>query len=132
MSFTWTGDPSASVIEQIRWEIRDIDSGSPKFQDAEITYAYNQEHSILGAAARLCEQLQVRYADAGSRTMGPLKVDMSNLSRIYAQKAKDLRIRASALAEPYAGGISDAKEETFEDDSDLKQPTFTKGMHDND
>lgn len=131
MSFTWTGDPSASVIEQIRWEINDIDSANAKFQDAEITYAYNQEHSVLGAAARLCEQLQARYSDAKNRTMGPLRVDMSRMAEMYAAKAKALRRRATAFAEPYAGGISDAKEEIFEDDSDLIQPTFKKGMHDN-
>jgi hypothetical protein len=131
MAFTWTGDPSASTIEQIRWEIRDIDSTNPKFQDAEITYAYDQEHSVLGAAARLCEQLQVRYADAGSRTMGPLKVDMTNLSRLFKEKAADLRRRCLLNIRPYAGGYSDAKEEVFEDDSDLIQPTFEKGMMDN-
>jgi hypothetical protein len=131
MSFTWTGDPSASTIEKIRWEIRDTDSTNAKFQDAEITYAYDQEGSIMGAAARLCEQLQVRYADAASRTMGPLKVDMSNMSQLFAQKAKDLRRRRMLNARPYAGGYSETKEDTFEDDSNLIQPIFEKGIMDN-
>ena len=39
MVFTWTGDPSASIIEQIRWEIGDTDSTKPKFTDAEIKEA---------------------------------------------------------------------------------------------
>jgi len=131
MAFTWTGDPSASIIEQIRWEINDIDSTNAKFLDAEIQYAYDQEHSIFNAAARLCEQLQVRYSDAASRTMGPLKVDMSNMASLFARKAKALRKRSIAFAKPYVGGQSDAKEEIFEGDSDLKQPSFEKGMMDN-
>lgn len=131
MAFTWTGDPAASTIEKIRWEINDIDSTSAKFQDAEIQYAYNQEHSIFNAAARLCEQLQARYSDASSRTMGPLKVDMSELAKMYAYKARALRKRSGVWGKPYVGGQSDAKEEIFEDDSDLKQPIFSKGMMDN-
>lgn len=131
MAFTWTGDPAASTIEKIRFEINDRDSAKPKFTDAEIEYAYDEEHSILNAAARLCEQLQVRYCDAASRTMGPLRVDMSNLANLYVDKAKALRKRAMAYAEPYVGGISETKKDTFEADSDLIQPTFEKGMHDN-
>ena len=131
MAFTWTGDPAASVVEAIRWEIHDVDSAKAKFQDAEIEYAYAEEHSVLNAAARLCEQLQVRYCDTASRTMGPLRVDMNRLADLYAAKAKALRKRAVTFAEPYVGGISETKKDTFEDDSDLIQPAFKKGMHDN-
>ena len=131
MAFTWTGDPGASEIEAVRWEINDIDSTKPKFQDAEIQYALDQESSKYNAAARLCEQLQVRYTDAASRTMGPLKVDMGAQAKTYAEKAKALRKRAVAYGKPYAGGASIAKEELFEADSNLKQPIFEKGMMDN-
>jgi len=131
MAFTWSGDPKASDLEAIRWEIHDIDSTDAKFQDAEIEYALAQEHSVFNAAARLCEQLQVRYCGAASRTIGPLKVDMSTLASLYAKKAERLRKRAVAFATPYVGGYSDAKKDTFEDDTDLIQPTFEKGIHDN-
>ncbi len=131
MAFTWTGDPANSDLEAVRWEINDIDSTNVKFQDAEINYALDQEHSVFNAAARLCEQLQVRYTDAASRTMGPLKVDMGELAKTYARKALALRKRAVAFATPYGGGISKAKEELFENDSDLIQPVFEEGMMDN-
>jgi len=86
--FTWTGDPAASDIEAVRWEIYDIDSTNAKFQDAEIQYAIDQEYTIFNAAARLCEQLQVRYTDAASRTMGPLKVDMGDTGKNVCRKSK--------------------------------------------
>ena len=131
MAFTWTGDPAASDIEKVRWEVYDIDSTNAKFQDAEIQYAIDQEYTIFNAAARLCEQLQGRYTDAKSRTMGPLKVDMGDLAKTYAEKAKALRKRAIVYGKAYAGGASIAKEELFEADSSLKQPIFSKGMMDN-
>ena len=131
MAFTWTGNPAASTIEKIRFEINDKDSTNPKFQDAEIEYAYDEEHSIFGAAARLCEQLATRYSDAADRTMGPLRVNMTSRASAYMAKAEMLRKRMGKYAEPYVGGISEAKKAVFEEDSDLIQPTFTKGMHDN-
>jgi len=131
LAFTWTGDPAASDIEAVRWEVYDIVSTSAKFQDAEIQYALDQEATVLNASARLCEQLQVRYTDAASRTMGPLKVDMGELAKTYAEKARALRKRAVAYGKAYAGGESIAKEEAFKADSNLKQPIFSKGMMDN-
>lgn len=134
MAFTWTGIPGASTIEKIRFEIGDTINTATnpcKFQDEEITYAYDQEHSIFGAAARLCEQLATQYSDAADRTMGPLRVNMTSRANAYMAKAEMLRKRMGKYAEPYVGGISEAKKAIFEEDSDLIQPIFTKGMHDN-
>lgn len=131
MAFTWTGNPAASTIEQIRWEINDTDSANPKFQDHEIQYAYDQEHTILKAAARLCEQLASKYADDVDRSLGPLRLSLGKKVDAYRQKARDLRRRAAAYATPYAGGISKADELVFENDSDLNQPNFEIGMMDN-
>lgn len=131
MAFTWTGNPGASTIEAIRWYIDDIVSATAKFQDAEITYAYNQEKSILGAAALLCEQLAANYAGEVSRTLGPMRIDLSAMAEKYEKKAVNYRKRAQAFAAPYAGNISKTDEEVWEDNSDIKQPIFEKDMHTN-
>jgi len=131
MAFTWTGNPAASTIEKIRWEIGDIDQANAKFTDAEIQYAYDQEHTVFKAAARLCEQLATKYADQVDRSLGPLRVSLSQKADFYYKRARELRKRDMAYAEPYGGGISKAKEEAFEADSDLNQPYFETGIHDN-
>lgn len=132
MAFTWTGDPSASTLETIRWLIGDTVEASAKFQDAEINYAYDSEGSIYGAAALCCEQLSTRYSDAVSRSLGPLRVDLSDKASKYLSMAKEFRKKAAMYATPYGGGISVAKDEVFDEDSDLNQPIFDKGMMDND
>ena len=131
MAFTWTGNPAASTIEKIRWEIDDTDSTNPKFQDAEISYAFDEEHSVYAAAARLCDQLATKYASAVDRSLGPLRVSLSQKVDFYANRAKELRKRGAKYATPYVGGISKDKEELFEDDTDLNQPYFEMGIHDN-
>jgi hypothetical protein len=131
MAFTWTGDPAASTIEKIRWEIGDTDSTNPKFTDAEVQYAYDQEHSVYPAAARLCEQLATTLADSVDRSLGPLSVKVGQKIEFYTKRAKELRKHGAKYATPYVGGISKDKEELFEDDTDLNQPYFEMGMHDN-
>jgi len=131
MAFTWTGNPAASTIEKIHWEIGDTDSTNPKFTDAEVQYAYDQEHSVYPAAARLCEQLATKYASDVDRSLGPLRVSLSQKVDFYKNRAKELRLHGAKYATPYVGGVSVAKEELFEEDTDLNQPYFETGMHDN-
>jgi len=131
MAFTWTGNPAASTIEKIRWEIGDTDSTNAKFTDAEINYALDEEHSVYAASARLCEQLATKYASDVDRSLGPLRVNLSQKVEFYNKRAKELRKHGAKYATPYAGGISKDKEELFKDDTDLNQPYFETGMHDN-
>jgi hypothetical protein len=132
MAFTWNGDPAASTLEEIRWHIGDIVEANAKFTDAEINYAYDEEGTVLGAAALLCEQLAATYAESVSRALGPLRVELSNLMEQYEKKAEKFRKRAQALTgTPYAANISQTDEEAWEDNTDIKQPIFEKGMHDN-
>lgn len=131
MAFTWTGNPAASTIEKIRWEIGDTVSTSPKFTDAEIQYAFDEEYSVSRAAARLCEQLATKYSDQVDRSLGPLRVSLSQKADFYYKRAKALRQRGQEYAEPYAGGISKAKSDLFKADADINQPYFDKGMMDN-
>ncbi len=127
MAFTWTGDPSASVVESIRWEIGDTDEDSPKFQDAEIEYAYNLEGSILGAAARCFEQLAARYADEVDKALGPLRINLSDKARAYSAKARALRA-AVAAGEIFSGSLKKDTKGDDRADRDLVQPIFKKEM----
>ena len=132
MAFTWTGDPASSNLEAIRFYIDDKVEATAKFNDAEINYAYAQEGSILGAAAMLCEQLAAKYAESAlSRSMGPMRIDLTNLAKSYEIKATKFRNRAQAYGAPFAGNISKSGEETYEADTDIKQPIFEKDMHTN-
>lgn len=132
MAFTWGGDPANSNLEAIRWLVDDTASSNAKFQDAEINHAYSEEGSVYGAAAMLCEQLAAKYSLSGTnRSLGPLRVDLSEIASNYKGLAKLYRKRAMDYATPYCGSISKADEEIYEDDSDVKQPIFEKDMHEN-
>ena len=129
MTWTYTGDPENVTRDAVRLNYGDIVTTNQLLQDAEVDYAYAEEGSVLAAAARCCEILAAKFADlADNRKLGSLSITFSEKSQRFTQKAKDLRKRAMAYATPYAGGISDAKEEIFEDDSDLIQPVFERDM----
>jgi len=129
MTWTYTEDPENVTRDAVRLNYGDTDEDNQLLQDAEVDYAYAEEYSVLSAAARCCEILAAKFSDlADNRKLGSLSITFSEKSKRFAYKAKDLRARAMAFATPYAGGISEAKEETFEDDTDLIQPVFERDM----
>jgi len=129
MTWTYTEDPENVTRDAVRLNYGDIDTNNQLLQDAEVDYAYAEEKSVLAAAARCCEILAAKFSElADNRKLGSLSITFSEKSQRFAYKARDLRKRAMAYAIPYVGGISDAKEETFEDDSDLIQPVFERDM----
>ncbi len=131
MSFTWNGDPAASTLEKVRWEIGDIDSTDQLMQDAEINYAIAQEETIFGAAARCCEALATKFAREANRALGTVRVDLSDKSKAFDKRAKRLRAKGTGSGSTYAGGLSQDEKTTDQEDTDLVQPTFTKGSMDN-
>ena len=128
MSWTYTADPENVTRDAVRLNFGDIDTNNQLLQDSEVDYAYAEEDSVLAAAARCCEILATKFADAVDRKLGSLSVALSQKAEKYSTKAKELRARDMAYAKPYAGGTSDATEETYEDDSDLIQPVFERDM----
>lgn len=134
MSWSFTNDPKNVIVDAIRVEIYDIDEDNPLISDEIIEYAYDEENSILNAAARCCEILAAKFSNSVDKRLGPLSVSLSDKAEKYSSLAKELRAKAKSTytGVPYAGGISDDKADTFEEDTDLVQPEFSKGMMDND
>jgi hypothetical protein len=129
MTNTYTGTLT-SKLEQVRFEFGDTTIPF-KFTDEEISYVIAEEYSVFNSAARLCEIYATRCSDAASRTMGPLRVELAGRVRLYIDRAKALRRKAVKSAKPYAGGVYVADTENFENDSSLNQPSFGKGLMDN-
>lgn len=130
MTFTYVGD-LATTLDKVRFEFGDTDSANAKFTDEEINYVISVEYSILNSVARLCEIYSTKCADASSRTMGPLRVELSARSKAYMERARDIRSRITKSAQPYFGGVYAADSEAMEDNTSLNQPIFDKGLMDN-
>lgn len=128
MAFTYD---ITDEVGKVRFEIPDNISEGHLFEDAEITYALEDEGSVLSAAARCCEIGARKYAQQADIATGDSKLTYSKQAENLAERAKELRARAQGAHAPFAGGISKADKEGRAESEDRMQSAFSRGQFDN-
>jgi hypothetical protein len=134
MSWTYTGDPSSSPLDEIRFLINDtVSTQSWTLSDEEIFYAAAKSPTnVLLAAAIAAEAILGKFAQiAQSKSVGDLSISYSNRHSQYKELARQLRARAAlAAVTPYAGGLSWAEKRAQDADADRVRPAAkTDGMN---
>lgn len=131
---TYSGDPASSDRDWVRFRIGDTDTRDFLLGDDEIdAMLAEQSANRWLAAAECCEHIAARLArEADISTGGPGQQNraLSQRSVAYAKAAARLRLRASAQATPYCGGISIADKETERDDDDRPADVFAVDQFD--
>lgn len=132
MTWTYSGDPSASSLDEVRFLIGDTDSTDPLISNEEIAYALAQEANALLAAARICRAISATYARKADKSVGDLHISFKQSYDNYLALASELESRGNmSSAMPYAGGISVSDKNSVDADTDRVRPSIRKGMHDN-
>lgn len=117
MSFNYSGDPSDSDKDQVRFNIGDTDSNEQLLTDEEINFLIGRHDTIWGACAEACESIASQYskrADVGLG--GGMDSDLSQKAEQYRQRAEEFRRKQSGAHVPI-------------DKSD--DPGLSRGMFDN-
>lgn len=142
--FTYDGDPTASDIAAVRFEVQDTDTNAPLFQDGEIAFAVLEEtgqpanadafvlnsYGLFSAAAHCCEALSLRFSMQADTVEGDISTKYSAMAKQYTARAQQLRTKAAASspAGPYSGGQSRSEKRAWEDDTDRVQPKFRRNQ----
>ena len=130
--WSYSGDPSSSSKDQVRFLIGDTDFGKQQLTDEEINWAISAEANTSSAAARLALALALKFGRLVDKQVGDLKISYSALHKQYTDLANALNVdAATAGVAPYCGGISIADKDSVEDETDRVQPSFKRGLHDN-
>lgn len=141
MAWTYSGDPSSSARDSIRFLIGDTDTNDQLLSDEEIAWV-NSEASgsttattaVYDAAMRCCLTIASKLAREADKTIGDLSVSMSQRAKAYREQAvelKNLATREGAVPIPYAGGITISDKEVDEQNSDLFRSWFSSGQFEN-
>lgn len=147
MSWSYSGDPSSSDKDAIRFEIQDTNPSAPLLEDAEVTWcvlvetgvaadadaatlAETNPQGFFSACARACESLARLFLAQADTQVGSLKTTYTKQAAQYAQQAKDLRSKAASLGAPYTGGQSVSEKLANALDPDQVQPAFSRDMFD--
>ena len=97
MTFTYDGTPN-TVLEKVRLEIGDTDSTAALFTDEELNvWITNRSDNVLLAAADACDAAARKLARAYDFQTDGQAFKRSQLSKAFADQAKDLRARAGGV-----------------------------------
>jgi len=131
----WSYEPdklNESPKDQVRFLVGDVSESEPLVQDEEIHFALKQEGNVYGAAALICESLAAMFSRKVDRQTGDVRSALSQRAKAYAERAKELRAKASAgklsLAMPLAGGVFVVDKQRACWDSRTVKPAFSRGM----
>ena len=114
MSWSYSGDPTSSPKDEVRFLIGDTRANYPMMSDEEIIYCITLVYGSLEAApaqgnflpaAYAADNLATKYAGMADKSVGDLHISYSNQFRQYQQLAQRLRARATNWLIPiYSGG----------------------------
>lgn len=131
MTWTYSGDPSSTNRDAVRFLIGDTDNTAQLLTDEEIAFLLTQEGSSTSAAARACRSLAARFAYLIDQSVGDLSISYSQRYKQFSELAAQLESTAgSRVGIPYAGGISQSDKDSRESDTDRLLPSSRVGIHD--
>lgn len=121
MVWTYSGDPSSTDRDKVRFMIGDTDSQDPLLSDEEIMYLLDTKQSVQKAAQEACRAIIAKFAREVSYSLGPEKVEASDRLAHYKELLNELKAQSmEANAAPSWAGETNPGE-----------PIFDLGIHDN-
>lgn len=132
MTWTYSGDPSASDKDETRFLVGDTDSGSQLISDEEINYLLVKYPSPLSAAAQGARAIAAKLSTFVDEKTGDISVSNSMLAKQFRDLADQLQGQLSEFdIAVFAGGISVSDVDTRNADTDRVDGEFEIGMQDN-
>jgi hypothetical protein len=137
MTFTYSGDPSTSTRNYVRFLLNDTNSADALFSDEEINYVISEWSGDAYESAReLAEILIARFArlaDSTSKSVGDISVSESYSSKIahYQQLANSLLMRKMRKSPPRPWANADALKSTDDRTTTDFNTDFSMGQMDN-
>lgn len=133
MATTYSGDPSSSDLDQVRFLVGDTDVTAAKLQDAEIEFLVLEWQNTYLAAAAAADYLSSNAAAWISYQADDNTLSLSDAQEKYARMADALRAQYSRRyrAPWYVGGMDRGDFEAYVLDDSVRKGKFSEGIHDN-
>lgn len=131
MAWTYSGNPSSSNLDAVRFKIGDTSINDPLLQDEEINYLLSESGgSVIHAAILACEAVAAKFSRQADTSNLELRVTASQRAQAYLRLAEQLKLEASKLAGIVVGGRSKTEQVAAAQNPDAIQPAFKRGLHD--
>jgi len=136
MTFLYSGNPSSSVHDQVRFLIGDTDPTQGKLQDEEITWLLAEwDQNPYQAAAACADHLAATAASWFTYQADGTSITLSEAQQKYMTmadwlRAQDRRRNRLGGGGPYVGGTDIGDKAMHEADATVVHTDFALGMHD--
>jgi len=132
MAWTYSGDPSDSTRDAVRFLIGDTDTTDQLISDEEVDYLVELHGTLSRSASEAARSIAAKFARLMNRSIGGLSADFSQKYQHYMELAESLITNEEAFpVSPFISGYRRGAKETRELDSDRETTFGRKGIHDN-
>lgn len=132
-TWSYSGDPSASTRDAVRFYLQDTDASDPQLADAELDFLIDEwfphTSSPIHVAAICAEILVSRYTREVTVSSDAVVVAVEQLMERYSALAE--RLKALYASKEISGPEAGAVDLYEEPDPSIRPLSFGKGMHDN-
>lgn len=126
MSFSYSGDPTTSDLDAVRFLLQDTTTPNEFLQNEEIAFLLEQEVNFYTAAAAGAMTISGRTHNTKSKKVGDLTLTFG--AEQWATLAEWLRGRGSGYRVLTAGGLSKDEKIAFDEDDDAIEPDFFRDI----
>lgn len=131
MTWSYSGDPSSSNKDAVRFIIGDTNTTDQLLSDEEINWLLTQYGSPIKTAYHACLAIAGKFARLVSQEAGRIKVKAESKYLQYKQLADELRANEKSgfgkILTAYAGGISNSDIAARDADPDKAKLPFKMG-----
>ncbi len=111
MAWTYSGDPSLSDLDMVRWLVGDTDSSDQIVLDEEIDAAVDRYGSPERAAGKIALGISAKFARLYDKAAGDVRKSMSQKAENYRKLGDELM--AASLGAASTARKSDQLSNTF-------------------
>jgi hypothetical protein len=137
MTFTYSGDPSTSTRNKVRFLINDTDVTDVLFSDEELDYLITEWGTDVYEISRACCETLIsrfsRLADSTNKSVGDISVSESFTakSQQYKELAESFLARKMRKTPPSPRANAESLKSTDDRDISDFNTDFFAGIHDN-
>lgn len=136
MTWTYTGNPSDSTKDSVRFLIGDTDTTEQLVTDEEIAFSLLQtDDDIYKASIVIARSIVAKFARLVDTSIDSVRVANSQKVKQYTDLIAQLNLMADSISNSLAGpeitGISQSEMDTVKDNTDRYVPNFEEGIFNN-
>jgi ribosome maturation protein Sdo1 len=131
MGWSYSGDPSTSDKDAVRYYVGDTNQQRPLLSDEEVQFSVDAFPNQRLAAAMSADAIAAKFTRESDQRVGDISKALSKVADAFRKLAARLRAEAGKRALARFPATSKDWKESRSQDTDLVQPEFPIGLGDN-